>query len=71
MKLRTTLAAVSAAAHRRHLTACGGTGSSGSGGGETLTVYSADGLATWYKTQFDTFTKRHRHQRQPRRGRLR
>ena len=36
--------------------ACGGTGSSGSGG-ETLTVYSADGLATWYKSQFDKFTK--------------
>ena len=39
------------------MTACGGTGSSGSGGGETLTVYSADGLATWYKGQFDKFTK--------------
>ncbi|MCV7225667.1 2-aminoethylphosphonate ABC transporter substrate-binding protein [Mycolicibacterium komossense] len=37
--------------------ACGGTGSSGSGGGETLTVYSADGLGTWYKGQFDKFTK--------------
>ena len=36
--------------------ACGGTGSSGSSG-ETLTVYSADGLATWYKSQFDKFTK--------------
>jgi 2-aminoethylphosphonate transport system substrate-binding protein len=36
--------------------ACGGTGSS-SGSGETVTVYSADGLANWYKPQFDKFTK--------------
>src|SRR6201994_623199 len=36
--------------------ACGGTGSSGSSG-QTLTVYSADGLANWYKPQFDKFTK--------------
>ncbi len=39
------------------LAGCGGTGSSGSGSGTTLTVYSADGLATWYKAQFDKFTK--------------
>jgi 2-aminoethylphosphonate transport system substrate-binding protein len=57
MKLRKTLAAVSVAAIAVTLTACGGTGSSGSGGGETLTVYSADGLATWYKGQFAAFTK--------------
>src|SRR6478609_7809137 len=37
--------------------ACGGTGSSGSASGETVTVYSADGLANWYKPQFDKFTK--------------
>jgi 2-aminoethylphosphonate transport system substrate-binding protein len=36
--------------------ACGGTGSSGSGG-QTVTVYSADGLGTWYKSQFEKFTK--------------
>lgn len=36
---------------------CGGTGSSGSAGSTTLTVYSADGLATWYKGRFDAFTK--------------
>jgi ABC-type glycerol-3-phosphate transport system substrate-binding protein len=36
--------------------ACGGTGSS-SGSGETVTVYSADGLANWYKPQLDKFTK--------------
>ena len=35
--------------------ACGGTGSSGSS--ETVTVYSTDGLANWYKPQFDKFTK--------------
>ena len=34
--------------------ACGGTGSSGSG---TITVYSADGLGSWYKGTFDKFTK--------------
>jgi 2-aminoethylphosphonate transport system substrate-binding protein len=36
--------------------ACGGTGSSGSSA-DTVTVYSADGLANWYKSQFDRFTK--------------
>ncbi|MBJ8342103.1 2-aminoethylphosphonate ABC transporter substrate-binding protein [Antrihabitans sp. YC3-6] len=34
--------------------ACGGTGTSSSDG-KTLTVYSADGLAGWYKTQFAKF----------------
>jgi 2-aminoethylphosphonate transport system substrate-binding protein len=57
MKLRKTLGAISVAALAVTLTACGGTGSSGSGGGETVTIYSADGLATWYKGQFDKFTK--------------
>lgn len=57
MKLGKTLAALSVAALTVTLSACGGTGSSGSGGGETVTVYSADGLGTWYKTQFDAFTK--------------
>ncbi|MCP2280202.1 2-aminoethylphosphonate ABC transporter substrate-binding protein [Nocardia amikacinitolerans] len=32
--------------------ACGGTGS---GGSETVTVYSADGLDAWYRTHFDKF----------------
>src|SRR3954447_3555151 len=54
MKLSITLTAAALAVA---LTACGGTGSSGSGSGETVTVYSADGLGTWYKTQFDAFTK--------------
>jgi 2-aminoethylphosphonate transport system substrate-binding protein len=45
------------------LAACGGTDngststSAGSGGG-AVTVYSADGLADWYKPQFDAFTKK-------------
>ena len=55
--LRTGIAAMSATLVAVALTACGGTGSSGSGGGETLTVYSADGLATWYEGQFEKFTK--------------
>ncbi len=59
MKLRSTLrtAAIAVLATATTMTAaCGGTGTSGSDA-ETLTVYSADGLATWYKTQFDKFTK--------------
>ena len=51
---RTAAIAVIAAATTM-TAACGGTGSSGSGG-ETLTVYSADGLANWYKAQFEKFT---------------
>lgn len=42
------------------IAACGGTGTGdtgSSGGGNTVTVYSADGLADWYKPQFDAFTK--------------
>lgn len=57
MKLRKSLAVLSVAAAAMAMTACGGTGSSGSGGGETLTVYSADGLATWYDGQFKKFTE--------------
>lgn len=57
MKLRNILMTAAVAAVAVASTACGGTGSSGSSGGETLTVYSADGLASWYKTQFDAFTK--------------
>ncbi|QUR68078.1 2-aminoethylphosphonate ABC transporter substrate-binding protein [Mycobacterium spongiae] len=36
------------------LTACGGTGHTGAG---TITVYSADGLAAWYKDRFVAFTR--------------
>ncbi|RJO74806.1 2-aminoethylphosphonate ABC transporter substrate-binding protein [Nocardia panacis] len=35
--------------------ACGGTGSGGASGAQTVTVYSADGLDSWYKSQFDKF----------------
>lgn len=53
---RATAVAVAVAATT--LTAgCGGTGSGASASGTTLTVYSADGLATWYKSRFDKFTK--------------
>ncbi|NDZ96364.1 2-aminoethylphosphonate ABC transporter substrate-binding protein [Streptomyces sp. SID6673] len=34
--------------------ACGGTGTSESGD-KSITVYTADGLGSWYKTEFDTF----------------
>src|SRR5690349_20153139 len=37
--------------------ACGGTGSTGSGAAGAVTVYSADGLGSWFKSTFDTFTK--------------
>lgn len=56
MNMRFRAIAATVAALALTLTACGGTGSSGSGG-TTLTVYSADGLATWYKSQFDKFTQ--------------
>src|SRR6201991_3986078 len=57
MKLRSTLRIAAIGLMAAAMTAaCGGTGSSGSNA-ETLTVYSADGLATWYKGQFDKFTK--------------
>ena len=36
--------------------ACGGTGTANSGD-NTLTVYSADGLGSWYKTEFAKFTE--------------
>ena len=48
MKLRTTLAAVTAVTV--------GIPASGSGDGTTLTVYSADGLASWYEDAFTRFT---------------
>lgn len=39
--------------------ACGGTGAaSTSDGAKTVTVYTADGLADWYKTRFDAFTQK-------------
>jgi 2-aminoethylphosphonate transport system substrate-binding protein len=61
LKMRSTLRAAAiaalAVATTMSASACGGTGSSGSGSGQTVTVYTADGLATWYKSQFDKFTK--------------
>ncbi|MCX2929764.1 2-aminoethylphosphonate ABC transporter substrate-binding protein [Mycobacterium sp. CVI_P3] len=57
MNIRKLTAAVTAAAVAMLVGACGGTGTSGSGDGTTLTVYTADGLGTWYKSQFAKFTK--------------
>ncbi|TGD88125.1 2-aminoethylphosphonate ABC transporter substrate-binding protein [Mycolicibacterium sp. CH28] len=57
MNIRQSLLAAAIAAVATLATACGGTGSSGSGGGATLTVYSADGLGSWYKAEFAKFTK--------------
>lgn len=56
MKLRSTLATMTIAALATLSAACGGTGSTGSGDGATLTVYSADGLAGWYEPTFKKFT---------------
>lgn len=56
MTLRTTATALLAATLTLLTAACGGTGSSGSGGGTTVTVYSADGLGTWYERTFRAFT---------------
>ena len=40
------------------LAACGGTGAaSTAGSSKTVTVYTADGLADWYKARFDKFTE--------------
>ncbi|MFF0607130.1 2-aminoethylphosphonate ABC transporter substrate-binding protein [Nocardia tengchongensis] len=52
---RTALILTSATAVAFSLTACGGTGTSDSGDGKTVTVYSADGVGDWYKTQFAKF----------------
>ena len=57
MKIRKSLVGVTIAAAMTLVAACGGTGTSGSGGAGTLTVYSADGLGAWYKSQFAKFTK--------------
>ncbi|WP_394939520.1 2-aminoethylphosphonate ABC transporter substrate-binding protein [Psychromicrobium sp. YIM B11713] len=39
------------------LAACGGTGSATDSSANEVTLYSADGLADWYKSTFDAFTK--------------
>ncbi len=53
---RTALALGSAAALALSVAGCGGTGTS-AGDGKTVTVYSADGMADWYKPEFAEFTK--------------
>lgn len=55
MNVRNSLCIAAVAVMAAALAACGGTGSSGPGG-ETVTVYSADGLGSWYGTVFDKFT---------------
>lgn len=51
---RATLLLAAGATMISFTAACGGTGSSGSGD-RTVTVYSADGLDNWYKSQFEKF----------------
>jgi 2-aminoethylphosphonate transport system substrate-binding protein len=54
---RTALVLGSVATVALSAAACGGTGAS-SNDGKTVTVYSADGLADWYKPEFAEFTKK-------------
>lgn len=56
-RFRAGIAAVALSTAALTLTACGGTGAAAGTGGETVTVYSADGLAGWYKSQFAAFTE--------------
>ncbi|WP_319944700.1 2-aminoethylphosphonate ABC transporter substrate-binding protein [Nocardia macrotermitis] len=53
---RAALIAGSAATLVLSVAACGGTGTSTTDG-KTVTVYSADGMADWYKPEFAEFTK--------------
>ncbi|WP_216901469.1 2-aminoethylphosphonate ABC transporter substrate-binding protein [Nocardia sp. ncl2] len=53
---RTALILGSISALALSVAACGGTGAS-SNGGKTVTVYSADGMAYWYKPEFAKFTQ--------------
>ncbi|MFK4087369.1 2-aminoethylphosphonate ABC transporter substrate-binding protein [Kribbella sp. NPDC020789] len=55
MKLKTLLVAVLLTAV---VAGCGGTGAAATQGTKTVTVYTADGLADWYKTRFDAFTRK-------------
>ncbi|GAA4393290.1 2-aminoethylphosphonate ABC transporter substrate-binding protein [Tsukamurella soli] len=55
-KLARPTAVLLAAVALTTVSACGGTGGSTTSS-DTVTVYSADGLGDWYKTQFDAFTK--------------
>ncbi|MGF7123504.1 2-aminoethylphosphonate ABC transporter substrate-binding protein [Rhodococcus sp. AG1013] len=56
-RFRVGIAAIAMTTAALTLTACGGTGTAATGDGGTVTVYSADGLAGWYKTQFAAFTE--------------
>lgn len=54
--LSRTALLVAAATAVAFTAACGGTGTD-SADGKTVTVYSADGVGSWYATQFAAFTK--------------
>ncbi|GAA1013235.1 2-aminoethylphosphonate ABC transporter substrate-binding protein [Tsukamurella strandjordii] len=56
MRITRSLTAAVTVAAVLAVSACGGTGG-GSGSADTVTVYSADGLADWYKAEFADFTK--------------
>jgi 2-aminoethylphosphonate transport system substrate-binding protein len=57
MRLRPSIAVAALAVSVLSLTtACGGTGTAAGSGTETVTVYSADGLSSWYEGRFDAFT---------------
>lgn len=58
MLRKTALKTLIAGALLAVVAACGGTGTAATGdAGKTVTVYSADGLADWYKPRFDAFTQ--------------
>lgn len=55
-----TVSVVTAAVTGCVLAACGGTSAASSGtsaGAQSVTIYSADGLADWYKPEFAAFTR--------------
>lgn len=56
-RFRIGIAAVAMTTAALTLTACGGTGAAAGASGQTVTVYSSDGLAGWYKPQFEAFTE--------------
>jgi len=59
MKIRHVFGGLLVAAVVASTAACGGTssGDNGNGGAKTVTIYSADGLADWYKPEFTKFTQ--------------
>lgn len=54
MKLKTLLIAALLTAVAA---GCGGTGAASTDGAKAVTVYTADGLADWYRTRFEAFTQ--------------